>query len=405
MSIKALREQMAAKSKEARNLLDNNTGDKWNKDVSASYDKLVVEIDGLETQIAAHEKQMTIEAQIEGGHVPDATTVPTSAASAVNDALRVYLAGGEHALSDEQREVIASARPVVQGAQSATTDAAGGYTVPTETANMVLQAQAEFGGVREVSTVRKTSGGYEINWPTVDETLVEGELVAENTAAADGDVDFGQVSIGAHKYSSKIVRVPFELLQDSNVDVVGLVSGLLGQRLGRITNRHFTVGTGTNQPNGMVTASTLGRQGAAGLTAGITYEEFVELEHSIDPFYRKDGKFMFHDDTLKAIKLLKDADDRPLWVPGLSAKAPAEIAGYGYQINQHMPVMAASAKSMLFGDLSAYMVRDVMDVSLFRFDDSAFISKGQVGFLAWSRADGNKISGGPAFKHWQNAAA
>ena len=69
-----------------------------------------------------------------------------------------------------------------------------------------------------------------------------------------------------------------------------------------------------------------------------------------------------------------------------------------------MPTMAANAKSVLFGDMSAYLIRDIMNVTLFRFDDSAFITKGQIGFLAWSRADGKLVSGGQPVKYYQNSA-
>ena len=114
---------------------------------------------------------------------------------------------------------------------------------------------------------------------------------------------------------------------------------------------------------------------------------------------------MFHDQTLKVIKKLKDADGRPLWVPGLSSGEPDAILRYPYVINQHMPTMAVNAKSILFGDFGKYVIRDVMDVMLFRMTDSKFTEKGQVGFLAWSRHDGDLIAAsGKCIRHYANSA-
>jgi hypothetical protein len=94
--------------------------------------------------------------------------------------------------------------------------------------------------------------------PTSDGTAEVGEIIAENTTATSADISFGTKSLVAYKYSSKVVAVPFELLQDSNVDVEAFVRKRLATRLGRITNTHFTTGTGSSQPNGVVTAATTG---------------------------------------------------------------------------------------------------------------------------------------------------
>ena len=93
-------------------------------------------------------------------------------------------------------------------------------------------------------------------------------------------------------------------------------------------------------------------------------------------------------------------------MPGVTSEAPAEINGYGYTVNQDMAEPAAGADSILFGDMSKYLVRDVMDITLFRFTDSAYTKKGQVGFLAMMRTDGKTIAANnAAIKKMRHAAA
>lgn len=86
--------------------------------------------------------------------------------------------------------------------------------------------------------------------------------------------------------------------------------------------------------------------------------------------------------------------------------APDMLLGAPLVINNQMAVPAPSARSILFGDFQYYIVRDAMQIQLFRFADSPFIKKGQIGFLAWMRSGGNYIdAGGGAIKHFQHGAA
>jgi HK97 family phage major capsid protein len=102
---------------------------------------------------------------------------------------------------------------------------------------------------------------------------------------------------------------------------------------------------------------------------------------------------MLHDTTLKAIKKLKDSLGRPLWVPGAASKEPDTILGYQYQINQDMPVIATSAKQMLFGAFNKYIIRSVKDLYVLRLDER-YAELGQVAFIGFARYDGNLIDAG-----------
>lgn len=411
LSIQDLREQRAAKAKEARKLLDDNTGDAWTAEISAQVDAVYAEIDRIDSQIQARERQLKLEDELAkpidklAGQQGISTDEATALAQRDTKLFESWLRGGVHGLTPEDHQYLRERN--VQGAQSVGTDSEGGYTVPRDFAGVLLEKLKAFGGVRSVATVQATESGNAIDWPTVDETANEGELIGENVTATDGDMVFGTTNIGAYKFSSKVVTVPFELLQDTRVDLEGFIVGALSTRIARITNRLFTTGTGTGQPQGVVTASAVGKTGLTGQTTSIIYDDLVDLEHSVDPAYRimPGVGWMMHDSSLKVLKKLKDSQGRPLWLPGLAVSEPDTILSYRYTINQNVPVMAANAKSVLFGDFGKYLIRDVMAVSLFRFTDSAFTKLGQVGFLAWSRHDGKLIdASNEAIRHYANSA-
>lgn len=418
INIKALRDQRADKAKDARNLLENNTGDKFTKEIENQVDAIYAEIDRIDAQIERAERQARI----------DGDQATTDIANENNDRIRAgltdeqrehqdrhssafrnFILHGVNGMTREDIEVLRAA--TVQNAQSGqqANGAQGGFLVPNGWGGELLEALARFGGMRAVATVMATAGGNPIPWPTVDETAVEGEIVPENTAASSGDFTFGTTNIGAYKFSSKIVAIPFELLQDQGpgIDIEGFTRRALATRIARITNRLFTTGSGVGQPQGIVTAAGVGKAGSTGQATSVLPDDLVDLEHSIDPAYREmpGVRWMFHDTTLRQLKKMKDAQNRPLWLPGFDTKEPDTFLGYRYQINQHMPQMGASAKSIVFGDLSQYLIRDIMNVTLFRFDDSAFVTKGQIGFLAWSRHDGRLVSAGAPVKAFQHSAS
>lgn len=418
MNIKALRDQRASKAKDARNLLENNTGDKFTKDIENQVDAIYAEIDRIDAQIERAERQARIDGDQATNEIEaeqrdrvraGLTTEQREQQDRHSAAFRNFLIHGVSGMTREDVEVLRAA--TVQNAQSGQqgNGAAGGYLVPTGWGGQLIEALAAFGGMRSVATVISTAGGNPIPWPTVDETAVEGEIVAESTAASAGDFTFGTTNMGASKFSSKIVTIPFELLQDQGpgIDIEGFTRRALATRIARITNRKFTVGSGTNEPQGAVTAAGIGKAGSTGQATSVLPDDLIDLEHSIDPAYRSmpGVRWMWHDTTLRQLKKLKDSQNRPLWLPGYDTKEPDTFLGYRYQINQHMPQMGASAKSILFGDLSQYLIRDVMQVTLFRFDDSAFVTKGQIGFLAWSRHDGRLVSAGAPFKAYQHSAS
>jgi HK97 family phage major capsid protein len=65
--------------------------------------------------------------------------------------------------------------------------------------------------------------------------------------------------------------------------------------------------------------------------------------------------------------------------------------------------MAANARSIGYGNFKQYQIRDVMEVILRRFDDSAFALNGQVGFCGWQRTGGNLLDTA-AVKYYANSA-
>ncbi len=291
---------------------------------------------------------------------------------------------------------------------------AGGAAIAPDTSmyGRIIEALKFFGGMEAVgSEVMTTETGADLPMATDDDTANVGAIVAEEGSHAGGtSPTMGVKTLHAYLYSSLIVKVSWQLLQDISFDIESYLGRKLGMRLGRIFNTHCTTGTGVNQPWGLATAATVGRQSATGNATSVVADDVIRLIHSVDVAYRNPScRFMMSDTAALAYELLKDGNGQYIWrtgsgLNGMNDGSASSIRGYGVVINNDMAVPAASAKHTSFGDHSYYKIRRVRAIQIVRLNE-LYAANGQVGFLAFMRADGGLVDAGQhPVKLLQNSA-
>ena len=333
--------------------------------------------------------------------------------------LRVQLWADRHR-NDVQRRLASTAgesradilRKESRASLSAQAGPSGAYMVAPGSLSSALETNLlAFGGVRQVAEVMTTATGEPFFWPTVDDTSNSGALLGENTSVGAGvNPTIGVKRWDAYKFSSKPILVPTELLEDTSYDLPAYIGELLGTRLGRGTAPYYATGTGGSQPEGIVTGSSLGKT-TSGATA-ITFDELVDLVHSVDPAYRSmpGVGWLMHDGIVQYIRKIKDSSNRPLWTngefwnSGMKDGVPDRLFGHPVNICQEMQSTVATAtKTILFGLLSKYKIRQVRDVRLYRLQER-YRDLDQDGFIAFVREDGKLLDAGTApVKHMLQA--
>lgn len=280
-------------------------------------------------------------------------------------------------------------------AQTDATSAEGGYATNDALVQGIEQTMVTYGGMRQASKVIKTSNGSPLRWVTNDDSTSAATIVAENTTFSNVAMTFGAVELGSYKYVTSVLAVSLELLQDSEIDLSGFIAESLGARIGRLQNTHFTTGDGTSKPDGVAKDCVKGAD--ADGTADITYDDLVDLFHSVDPAYRQNGVWMFNDTTFATIRKIVDLNNLPLWGMGLNGPESNTLLGKPIIVNNDVADIANNAKSVLFGDFSKYIIRDVIGTSV-RVLNERYAELGSVAFLAYARADG-ALTNTSAVKH------
>jgi HK97 family phage major capsid protein len=388
MSIQALREQLSQENRAAKALLAEKGSIPWTADDQKKFDGHMEVAERLQAQIDAHQKLLDDDAQ---ANFKDVKKKDGKDQPEAFKALEVFL-------RKKPEQMTAEERVLIQNTMSTTTGSEGGNTVQPMIASRLIDLMKAYAFMRAVADQVSTDSGVDMSFPTSDGTSEVGEWVAQNASATAADPTFGTRAVNVFKAGSKVVAVPIELLQDSQLDIAGMVLNRLGQRIGRLSNAGYTTGTGSGQPFGFVAVASTGKTGTTGQTLTIIYDDLVDLVDSLDVAYLQganEPKFMMSQTMRRVVRKIKDTSGRPIWTPsyegGMSVGSSDRLLGYPVAINNDMAVPAANAKSLAFGDFNKYLIRDAMQVTLFRFDDSAYMSKGQIGFLAWARTGGNLL--------------
>ena len=212
---------------------------------------------------------------------------------------------------------------------------------------------------------------------------------AENDAYTESNPTFGQKEIDAHKLTD-LIRISVELLQDAAFPLEHYIANEFARAFGIAEEQAFCVGTGSGQPTGIFTAN----GGTVGVTAAannaVTADEIINLVYALKAPYRRNAKFLMNDATISQIRKLKDGNGVYLWQPSLQAGEPDRLLGYELYTSPYVPVMAAGAYTIAFGDFKNYWIGDRSGRTVQRLNE-LYATNGQIGYVATERVDGKVI--------------
>jgi len=379
-----IEQQMAQRAtawEAAKKILDVATAEK--RDLSAeetqTYEKISKELEDRQVTIEKLRADEARELRLEA-----ATREIADQVRPVADAPRSVRTDGEIIRSmakGELRSYAFEKRDVVK--------TSAGAPVPTSFYDQVIMLARTVGPMLSTSTILNTASGENLQIPSLAQYSTAA-IVGEGTAISESDPIFNSfITLGAFKFSF-LVQLSTELIEDSGVDILSFLASQVGNELGFRVNSSLTVGSGSSQPKGIVAASSLGVTGATATSGAFTADNLIDLVYSVDTAGRRlpGSGFQMNSKSIGAMRKLKDTAGNYVFQPALSADTNDLLLGYPVFENPAVVDAATSAKSVIFGHLPSYYVRQVGGIKLDRSDDFAF-SAGLVTFRATMRVDGN----------------
>ena len=310
-----------------------------------------------------------------------------------SDILRAWLRHGLPCEQDRDRETLQSRgyNPSANALEfranlSAGGSGAGAELVPQSFYAEVQNALKNVAPLRGICKLIQSDSGETLRIPINDDTSNTGSIIAENAEHTALDMSFTEISLGAYTYSSRLVKCSNELLQDTGIDLAAFLGQQLGERIGRAQEAHFLTGTGSSQPQGVITAASTTT--AASATA-ITINDLITLMNAVDPAYKNTGgkvAFVMHQTVWSALRKLQDSQGRQL-ISDIQAGQAPELFGYPVLLTSGMDsTFVATKKTVLFGNFDYYAIRDVANLVVARSADR-FFEFNQTAFLALQRTD------------------
>lgn len=359
----------------AKALLDTAAAEKrdLSSEEEASYSKINEELNDRAARIEALKADVVREAKIEAATRDLVGQVRTEKAQTFDaDVIRSMARGETRGYTFEQRDVVKTST---------------GSPVPTSFYNQVIEQARLVGPMLETSTTLRTAGGENLQIPS-QAGWSTAAITGEGTAIAESDPTFNSfITLSAYKYSF-LVQLSRELIEDSGVDILAFLATQTGNALGFKVNNDLTVGSGSSQPNGIVTAAS---SAVTGTASGPTFtaDNLIDLAYSLDGSARRlpGVGWMMNTQSLGVVRKLKDNNGAYIFSPAL-ADGNDRVLSYPVFENPAMASNASATKSVIFGHLPSYYVRMAGGLRLDRSDDFAF-SADLVTFRASMRVDGN----------------
>ncbi len=379
-TVMELREKRASLWEGAKAFLDSHRDkdDKLSAEDAAVYDRMEADVVALGKEIERMERQATIDAELAK---PTSEPIVNTPKAAVPE--KTGRASNAYA-EDFGRHL--RGRGLVHNVLSEGSDADGGYLVPEEFERQIVTTLDEANVIRSLAKIIVTSSERKIPVATSHSVA---QWTPENGNYQESNPTFGQKQIDAYKLTD-LIRVSQELLQDSAFNLESYIADQFARAFGIAEEQAFCTGTGIGQPTGTFTEN----GGQVGVTTAsataITVDELISLIYSLKSPYRRNAKFLMNDSTISLIRKLKDGNGAYLWQPSVQSGQPDRLLGYEIYTSPYVPVVAAEALTVAFGDFNNYWIADRIGRTVQRLNE-LYATNGQIGYVATERVDGKVI--------------
>ena len=261
------------------------------------------------------------------------------------------------------------------------TDPEGGYAVPDDFYNRIVEQRQELSFIRRAPVMRFVTQRDRILVPTEATAGTKLVVTAEEGAYDENEPVFGQVALTIHKFT-KMIKVSEEMLDGDAVGLEAYISSVVARASAASENYYCAIGTGTGMPQGIVAGATASGITTASATA-ITASELIQMMGKVEsPYHNSNSGFLMQGATKFYLQGLTGNAFQFINTP-----AGGDFMGYPAYIAPDMDGITNSGKSVVFGDFSMYAFAERAGVTLSR-NPYLYQANGQVGLFVKQRFGG-----------------
>lgn len=238
----------------------------------------------------------------------------------------------------------------------------GGYFIRPERSATMIQRIFETSPIRNVANI-ETTASDSIEFIIDDDEATSGGWVGEtSTRSATATPNIGKLTIVAHEQFA-MPKASQKMLDDAGFDIESWLSRKVTNKLSRSENTAFVSGNGSEKPRGFLSLDAWTTNGtyernkleqiSSGAAADFTADGVKKLQNSLQEAYQASAVFGIKRASWENIITLKDGNGAYLLDPR-SMKVGDDLTLLGKRVvfMDDMPVVAANALAMVYGDFS-----------------------------------------------------
>lgn len=381
-----MKQERAQLKSDARKILD--TAQEAGRDMSGEeeqeFDRLLNEADKVDKRIKQNERVDDVpeDPDPDDGHPrgePREGGEPESEDVQRSRAFNAFLEGRQ--IPEQQARAL-----------NLTSDPEGGYLVaPEQFMQQLIQKVDDEVPLRPLATTMTLTEGESLGVPTLSTDLNDAEWTSEVAdVARDDSLRFGKRSLAPHPLAKEVLASR-TLLRRGSLSAEEIVRSRMAYVFATAEENAFMTGDGSQKPLGLFTASDLGistsRDVNTGASGGFSGDGLIDAKYTLKQQYIRNARWLFHRDSIKEVRKLKDANNQYLWQPGLAGDRPDTILDRPFVLSEFVPNTITDGNYVgMFGDFSFYWIVDSLMMSIQRLNE-LYAKSNQVGFIGRTELD------------------
>ena len=342
----------------------------FNEEEVKEYEKLSAEIKSIDATIEMHEEARSFAKTTVGG----AKQEEKATFEVESRAFAKYLRTGAMSYAEERASVNM-------------TMGDNGAVVPTTIADKIIETVHNIAPIFKLATKYNVRGT--LTFPKYDESTsaIACAYAEEFTALESKSGKFTSVALGGFLVGA-LTKVSRSLINNAEFDIVSYVITKVAEAIAKFLEKELLTGTGNQAMGGVLTTNT--NVFTTSASTALTADDLIKAQLKVAQPFQAGACWIMNENTLGAVRLLKDGNDRYLLNDDIRNGFGFTLLGKPVYVSDNVPDISAGAKAIAYGDFGGLYVNLRADIELQVLNEK-YADEHATGVVAWFEVDSKVI--------------